>query len=110
MCSHFLTKETELLWAGNVMGKTLPALWRQLARPCFGLFGQEGDISFLQKLVAAYPAARELRLPLDKHPAHISKETQGYLESGPQRFIFIFYAQARFMAQPCGEPVRQDGA
>lgn len=47
-------------------------------------------IAFLQKLDAAYPAQMQLRLLLDNHSAHISKETQGYLASRPQRFQFTF--------------------
>jgi transposase len=31
-----------------------------------------------------------LRLILDNHSAHISRETQGYLATRPQRFQFIF--------------------
>lgn len=47
-------------------------------------------IEFLKQLDAAYPATAILRLILDNHSAHISKETQGYLASRPQRFQFIF--------------------
>ena len=50
-----------------------------------------GDfIAFLQKLDASYPEAIQLRLLLDNHSAHVSKETQGYLASRPQRFQFVF--------------------
>lgn len=47
-------------------------------------------IEFLKKLDAAYPPTATLRLILDNHSAHISKETQAYLASRPQRFQFIF--------------------
>jgi transposase len=47
-------------------------------------------IRFLKKLEDAYPAPQRIRLILDNHSAHISKETRGYLESVPQRFIFVF--------------------
>lgn len=47
-------------------------------------------IEFLKKLDAAYPPAVRLRLILDNHSAHISKETQAYLASRPQRFQFVF--------------------
>lgn len=50
-------------------------------------------IEFLKKLDAAYPPAVTLRLILDNHSAHISKETQGYLASRPQRFRFVFVPQ-----------------
>lgn len=47
-------------------------------------------IEFLKKLDGGYPPATTLRLILDNHSAHISKETQGYLASRPQRFQFAF--------------------
>ena len=47
-------------------------------------------IEFLTKLDATYPAAQTLRLILDNHSAHISRETQRYLATRPQRFQFIF--------------------
>jgi transposase len=47
-------------------------------------------IAFLQKLDAAYPEVQKIRLVLDNHSAHISKETRGYLETMPQRFVFVF--------------------
>lgn len=47
-------------------------------------------IEFLSKLDASYPAAQTLRLILDNHSAHISRETQRYLATRPQRFQFIF--------------------
>ena len=50
-----------------------------------------GDfIAFLQKLDRAYPEHHQIRLVLDNHSAHISKETRGYLQTMPQRFIFVF--------------------
>ncbi len=47
-------------------------------------------IEFLNKLDGIYPPATTLRLILDNHSAHISRETQGYLASRPQRFQFVF--------------------
>jgi transposase len=47
-------------------------------------------IEFLTKLDAAYPATQTLRLILDNHSAHISRETQRYLATRPQRFHFVF--------------------
>ena len=47
-------------------------------------------IAFLQKLDAAYAPQQKIRLVLDNHSAHISKETRSYLETVPQRFIFVF--------------------
>jgi transposase len=47
-------------------------------------------IAFLSKLDAVYPQAQTLRLILDNHSAHISRETQRYLAGKPQRFQFVF--------------------
>ncbi|PYT18675.1 MAG: IS630 family transposase, partial [Acidobacteria bacterium] len=47
-------------------------------------------IAFLKKLDATYPEHHKIRLVLDNHSAHISKETRSYLESTPQRFVFVF--------------------
>jgi transposase len=47
-------------------------------------------IEFLKKLDAAYPAHMKIRLLLDNHSAHISRETGRYLDTVPQRFAFIF--------------------
>lgn len=47
-------------------------------------------IAFLQKLDATYAEHQKIRLVLDNHSAHISKETRNYLETVPQRFAFVF--------------------
>lgn len=47
-------------------------------------------IEFLTKLDASYPATQTLRLILDNHSAHISRETQRYLATRPRRFQFVF--------------------
>jgi len=47
-------------------------------------------ITFLKKLDAAYPPHQRIRLVLDNHSAHISRETRSYLETVPQRFNFVF--------------------
>ncbi|NWG12758.1 MAG: IS630 family transposase [Acidobacteria bacterium] len=47
-------------------------------------------ISFLRELGRSYPPAARLRLVLDNHSAHISKETRTYLATIPNRFEFIF--------------------
>ena len=48
-------------------------------------------IEFLQLLDAAYPAHTAIKLILDNHSAHISKETKAWLASQPVgRFEFIF--------------------
>ena len=46
---------------------------------------------FLQKLDAAYPSSTAIKLILDNHSAHISKETKAWLATQPEgRFIFVF--------------------
>ena len=47
-------------------------------------------IGFLQRLDEAYPEHHQIRLILDNHSAHISKETRGYLQTMPHRFVFVF--------------------
>ena len=47
-------------------------------------------VAFLQKLDAAYPEDTKLRVVLDNHSAHTSKETRAYLASRPNRFEFVF--------------------
>ncbi len=47
-------------------------------------------IAFLNKLDEAYPRHQKIRLLLDNHSAHISRETRDYLDSVPQRFVFVF--------------------
>lgn len=47
-------------------------------------------IAFLKKLDGAYAEHQKIRLVLDNHSAHISKETRNYLETVPQRFAFVF--------------------
>lgn len=47
-------------------------------------------VSFLRKLDAAYPEGDVIRLILDNHSAHVSRETQGYLNTVPGRFAFVF--------------------
>src|SRR6516162_9514088 len=47
-------------------------------------------IAFLKKLDGAYPDHHQIRLVLDNHSAHISKETRNYLQAMAQRFVFVF--------------------
>jgi transposase len=47
-------------------------------------------IQFLQIVDSAYPKTATIRMILDNHSAHISKETRGYLASVPNRFDFVF--------------------
>ncbi len=47
-------------------------------------------IEFLKILDNRYPENKKIRLILDNHSAHTSKETREYLESKPGRFEFVF--------------------
>lgn len=47
-------------------------------------------IGFLRKIDEAYPSQLRIRIVLDNHSAHISKETKSYLATKPNRFEFIF--------------------
>lgn len=47
-------------------------------------------IVFLKMLDKQYPHEAKIRVILDNHTAHISKETRGYLATVPNRFDFIF--------------------
>ena len=47
-------------------------------------------IAFLQKRNATYAPHQKIRLILDNHSAHVSKETRSYLETEPQRLQFVF--------------------
>jgi transposase len=47
-------------------------------------------IALLSKLDEVYPGPTRIRILLDNHSAHISKETQAWLTLHPQRFEFVF--------------------
>jgi transposase/DNA-binding MarR family transcriptional regulator len=47
-------------------------------------------IEFLKLVDASYPAHWRIRMVLDNHSSHISKETRAYLKTVPNRFEFIF--------------------
>jgi len=48
-------------------------------------------VAFLQKLNDAYPSSTAIKLILDNHSAHISKETKAWLVTQPEgRFTFVF--------------------
>lgn len=47
-------------------------------------------IAFLQKLDNIYPKHQTIRLVLDNHSAHVSKQTRGYLDGAERRFDFVF--------------------
>ena len=45
-------------------------------------------ISLLKEMDAYYPPESSIRIILDNHSAHISKETMNYLASRPGRFLY----------------------
>lgn len=47
-------------------------------------------ISFLGRLDEKYDKTKRIRIVLDNHSAHVSKETMKYLETVPNRFEFVF--------------------
>jgi len=47
-------------------------------------------IDFLNLLDGKYPDGEKIRLILDNHSAHTSKETRAYLQTKPGRFEFVF--------------------
>lgn len=47
-------------------------------------------VGFLKQLDASYPPETRIRMVLDNHSAHISKETRAYLATIPNRFEFVF--------------------
>lgn len=47
-------------------------------------------ITFLKLIDNKYPTGHKIRLILDNHSAHTSKETQEYLNAVPGRFEFVF--------------------
>jgi transposase len=48
-------------------------------------------IGFLKRLDTAYPADTAIKLILDNHPAHVSKETNAWLAARPEgRFTLVF--------------------
>ena len=46
-------------------------------------------ILLLKEIDSYYPSGCQIRLILDNHSSHISKETMKYLESRPNRFIYV---------------------
>lgn len=47
-------------------------------------------IEFLKVLDKQYPKDWRIRIVLDNHSSHISKETRAYLKTNPERFEFVF--------------------
>ncbi|OQY00378.1 MAG: hypothetical protein B6I20_08730 [Bacteroidetes bacterium 4572_117] len=47
-------------------------------------------VEYLKELDKLYPEEFKIKIILDNHSAHISKETKQYLKTRPNRFEFIF--------------------
>lgn len=47
-------------------------------------------VEFLKKLMDIYPSDWKIRIVLDNHSAHKSKETMKFLETVPDKFDFVF--------------------
>lgn len=47
-------------------------------------------VGFLKSLDKHYPVEMKIRVVLDNHSAHVSKETRTYLATVPNRFEFVF--------------------
>lgn len=47
-------------------------------------------VEWLKKVDNMYPEHDTIRLVLDNHSAHTSKETRAFLETRPGRFVFVF--------------------
>ena len=58
-------------------------------------------VEFLKRLDAAYAPATAIKIILDNHSAHISKETRAWLAEQPEgRFTFVFTPKHGSSAQP----------
>jgi len=66
------------LWSGEILG-----LVRQRHRSA-------EFVEFLRLTDAHYPADARIRIVLDNHSAHISRETRAFLATMPNRFEFTF--------------------
>jgi transposase len=70
-----------------------------------------GDfIAFLQKLDGAYPEHHQIRLVLDNHSAHISKETRGLPADHAPTIRFCVHTETWLVAESDRESIQQDDA
>jgi hypothetical protein len=67
--------------------------------PCPGQGASRKFIEFLKLLDAAYSVSTAIKLILDNHSAHISRETQAWLATNRPLRIHL-HAEAWFLAQP----------
>ena len=68
-------------------------------------------IALLKDLDAYYPPAFTIRLILDNHSAHLSKETRTYLATRPNRFKYVLTPVhgSWLLAQHRRDPLRKNG-
>ncbi|MGD1074821.1 MAG: transposase [Thermodesulfovibrionales bacterium] len=66
-------------------------------------------IAFLKSLDAFYPPTAKIRIILDNHSAHISKETRSYLATVANRFRIRFHAKAWLVAKSRRDVLLKDG-
>ena len=71
-------------------------------------------IEFLKLLDAAYPASTAIKLILDNHSAHISRETRAWLDTRPPgRFDFTFtpkHGSWLNLMAPLASPAQPEGS
>ena len=68
----------------------LDLLTGQVHRAVVPRHGSREFVAFLKQLDRAYPPGAKVRVVLDNHSAHVSKETRAYLATVANRFEFIF--------------------
>ena len=90
---EYVRHGTQSLLAGLdlVTGEAIPLVRETHKRSDF--------IEFLKILDSQYPKGDKIRLVLDNHSAHTSKETRAFLATIPGRFEFVFTPQAWFLAE-----------
>ena len=76
-------------WHGHLDGRDGPA-HGHVRRAVVDRHRSREFVEFLRGLDEAYPKNMTLRLILDNHSAHISRETRIWLASVPNRFEFVF--------------------
>lgn len=59
-------------------------------------------IRFLEKVIAFYPQDWRIRVILDKHSAHTSKETMNFLKTVPGKLEFVFTPKHGSCGSPPG--------
>lgn|GEM_PF-3607753 len=58
--------------------------------PCLAVRGRGTVSKLLEQIHRAYSAETRILIVLDNHSARLSKDTQAYLKTRPNRFGFVF--------------------